>query len=191
MTKTKDKREKLIEAADQLFHRVGYERSSIANLAKEAGVPSGNVYYYFKTKEEMAEAVTELRNRQMRILLESFEAAKTPIEKLGKFIDRFDELSESRARYGCPVGGLCQETNKFGGSLAEVTSTPFKLMLEWCQKQFEVIGQSAKHARENAVHILAGIQGAILLSHTFGDSRYLKTEIVLLHSWLHEFSFKR
>ena len=52
-----DKRTRLIETATKLAYGRGFRETSLADIAEAARVPVGNVYYYFKTKEELAEAV--------------------------------------------------------------------------------------------------------------------------------------
>lgn len=52
-----DKREAIIEAARALFTTEGYETTTIAEVARKAGVAVGTVYLYFKTKPEILEAV--------------------------------------------------------------------------------------------------------------------------------------
>ena len=52
-----DKRTRLIETAAKLTHEHGFNRTSLADIAEESGVPLGNVYYYFKTKEALGEAL--------------------------------------------------------------------------------------------------------------------------------------
>ncbi len=57
------KRERLVAAAIQLLHQQGIERTTLADIAKAADVPAGNVYYYFKTKDEVIAAVIEAHTR--------------------------------------------------------------------------------------------------------------------------------
>ena len=64
-----DKRTRLTETATKLAYGRGFRETSLADIAEAARVPVGNVYYYFKTKEELAEAVVERR-------LEEFRAAR-------------------------------------------------------------------------------------------------------------------
>jgi AcrR family transcriptional regulator len=61
-----DKRTRLIETAMKLAYRNGFRETSLADIAEAAHVPVGNVYYYFKTKEELGEAVVERRLGQFR-----------------------------------------------------------------------------------------------------------------------------
>src|SRR6185437_2284180 len=63
------KRERLVAAASQLVHEQGIERTTLAEIAKAADVPAGNVYYYFKTKDEVVTAVIEAHAQQVRTTL--------------------------------------------------------------------------------------------------------------------------
>ena len=47
------KRERLVAAAVALAYEQGYRRTTLADIAEQSGVPLGNVYYYFRTKDEM------------------------------------------------------------------------------------------------------------------------------------------
>ena len=53
------KRERLIAAACQRVYEQGVEKTTLADIAQAAGVPLGNVYYYFKTKDDIVRAVVE------------------------------------------------------------------------------------------------------------------------------------
>jgi TetR/AcrR family transcriptional regulator, transcriptional repressor for nem operon len=55
------KRERLVEGARDVLHAQGVERTTLADIAQAAGVPVGNVYYYFKTKDELVDAVVASR----------------------------------------------------------------------------------------------------------------------------------
>jgi len=60
------KRERLIAAAAQLLHQQGIERTTLAEIATAADVPAGNVYYYFKTKDDVIAAVIEAMHGRSR-----------------------------------------------------------------------------------------------------------------------------
>src|SRR6202040_3940961 len=83
-----DKRTRLIETATKLAYGRGFRETSLADIAEAARVPVGNVYYYFKTKEELAEAVVERRLEEFRAARMGEEAvkgmvARTPLGRLG------------------------------------------------------------------------------------------------------------
>jgi len=54
---TVDKRQAIVDAARALFTMEGYESTTIADVAKRAGVAVGTVYLYFKNKIELLLAV--------------------------------------------------------------------------------------------------------------------------------------
>src|SRR3954470_1848048 len=113
-----DKWKSLVEAASTLFHRQGYEQTSLADIASAAAVPLGNVYYYFKTRDELLKAVLDERLRGMQARRAEVEALTSPRDRLLAFVGRFEERAEEFTAYGCPMSGLCQETNKHGGEVA-------------------------------------------------------------------------
>jgi TetR/AcrR family fatty acid metabolism transcriptional regulator len=48
-----DKPQQIIDAAVRVFARTGYYNSRVSDIAREAGIASGTIYLYFKTKEEI------------------------------------------------------------------------------------------------------------------------------------------
>ncbi len=60
-----DSRSRLVSAAVGLAYQNGFAATSLADIAREAEVPLGNVYYYFKTKDEIGEAIVERRLAQL------------------------------------------------------------------------------------------------------------------------------
>ena len=56
-----DVRERLLDAAVQLFAEQGVAGTAVAEIAAAAGVTSAMVHYYFKTKDQLLDAVVEGR----------------------------------------------------------------------------------------------------------------------------------
>src|SRR5881275_1271711 len=48
-----DKHQQIIEAAVRVFARNGYYNSRVSDIAREAGIASGTIYLYFKTKDDI------------------------------------------------------------------------------------------------------------------------------------------
>src|SRR5215470_9382063 len=48
-----DKPQQIVDAAIRVFARTGYYNSRVSDIAREAGIASGTIYLYFKTKEEI------------------------------------------------------------------------------------------------------------------------------------------
>ena len=111
-----DKRTRLIETATKLAHLRGFRETSLADIAEDANIPVGNVYYYFKTKDELGEAIVERRLAEFRAFRDELNRLGSPKERLLAFVDRMHTNKDELARAGCPLGGLCSELHKERGS---------------------------------------------------------------------------
>jgi TetR/AcrR family transcriptional repressor of nem operon len=54
-----DKRERPVFSAIEQFHQNGYARTSLVDVAKAADLSAGNIFYYFKAKDDLARAVID------------------------------------------------------------------------------------------------------------------------------------
>jgi AcrR family transcriptional regulator len=57
-----DRREQIIDAAMRVFAQKGYARATNRDVAREAGITTGLIYYYFKSKEDLLRAALEERS---------------------------------------------------------------------------------------------------------------------------------
>jgi AcrR family transcriptional regulator len=57
-----DRREQIIDAAMRVFAQKGFTRATNRDVAHEAGITSGLIYYYFENKEALLQAVLEERS---------------------------------------------------------------------------------------------------------------------------------
>src|SRR5262245_14821660 len=178
-----DRRKQLLQAAEKTTYLYGFGSTSIADIAKEAKVPLGNVYYYFRTKDEIGGAIVELRVSRFQKLLEELENVESPKERLCGFVDIKIRNREGLARGGCPVGTLCSELQKYGGPAAKKSRVLFTEALAWMAKQFEALGKGAE-SRDLALHLLSATQGMSLLAHTFHDPSLIETEAARLKEWI-------
>ncbi len=166
-----------------MTYRRGFRQTTIAEIAKEAHVPLGNVYYYFKTKDDIGDAILERLLAAVRATLESFEAAGSPKERLCAAIDAVAANKTGLAQSGCPVGSLCTELHKEGGTLANKATVLFEEQLRWMEAQFRAFVRGADAPR-HAVHLLSALQGISLLAHSFGDPQLVVGEAAELKKWI-------
>jgi TetR/AcrR family transcriptional regulator, transcriptional repressor for nem operon len=176
------KRERLVASATELLHQHGVERTTLAAIAHAADVPPGNVYYYFKTRDEMVRAVIDSRGDRIRALLASFERRTSPRSRLKGLAHSWAEVADLVAAHGCPLGSLCSELNKVQDGLADDAAELFRVVLDWSETQFRLMGR--KDARELATTLFAGVQGAALLANTLHDPKILAREMRRLERWI-------
>lgn len=184
MPRKTDKRIRLIEAAKVLIHQQGFNLTTLADIAQEADVPLGNVYYYFKTKEAIGIAVIEKRAAEWSERLASWSEISDPLTRLVSMVRYGLEDLEITARFGCPVGGLCQELGKQGGALSDLAAKLLHDVLKWSEEQFRALGVEEPRAANHALHTLSGMQGMFLLTHTFKDPKIAQRQCDELQSWL-------
>lgn len=56
-----DRREQIIDAAMRVFAQKGFLRATNKDIAREAGITPGLIYYYFESKEAVLKAIIETR----------------------------------------------------------------------------------------------------------------------------------
>ena len=178
-----DKRTRLVDAAAKLVHKQGFGRTTLADIAAESGVPLGNVYYYFKSKEAIGDALVDRLDRIYATHREVWEKELDPMGRVEAFIQETIDNRDSIARGGCQVGSLCAELHKEGGPLAMRAAKLFDDLLKWNEEQFRLMGHGAK-SRDLAFHLLSALQGASLLANTFHETRSITREATRLKEWV-------
>jgi AcrR family transcriptional regulator len=184
MTKTHiDKRSRLVSAAVDLAYQNGFGATSLADIAREAEVPLGNVYYYFKTKDEIGEAIVELRLAEMSARRQRWDETGSPKDRLCACVQGVLDNKDFLAQHGCAVGTFCSELHKAGGVVAPKASEILAQHLAWIESQFRALGKG-KDSNGLAVHLLSAMQGVSVLAHAFHDSGLVAAETKRLKSWI-------
>jgi AcrR family transcriptional regulator len=182
-----DKRERLMEAARSLIHRQGFDRTTLADIAKESGVPLGNVYYYFKTKDDIAAAVIDEYQQIIDGMLRELEENEPdPRKRLLFLVRRTSNAKDELASHGCPIGSLCLELNKCrcDTELAARADSIFGNQIKWATKQFKALGK--KDAADLAVELIASLQGTILLANATHSPEMADRQLARLGRWIAE-----
>jgi len=143
------KRERLVSSAREVIHQQGVEKTTIADMAKAADVPVGNVYYYFKTKDELVAAAIEAHARDVEAQLRSLERHQTPQARLKALVRQLMSQRELVADYGCPLGTLCSELDKRPDGLNRACAELMRLPVDWAEEQFRSMGR--RDARDLAL----------------------------------------
>lgn len=68
-----DSRLRLLEVGADLFHHRGYAETTLRDIAQDAGMKAGSIYYHFASKEEL---LTEVLRSGMTAITEAFEKAR-------------------------------------------------------------------------------------------------------------------
>ncbi|AFZ69626.1 transcriptional regulator (plasmid) [Deinococcus peraridilitoris DSM 19664] len=179
-----DKRERLIQAAKTLYTQQGVQSTTLAQVALTADVPSGNLYYHFKTKDALTEAVIAAHGKDILDDLSRFNAERDPRRRLLAFLQGSLATKEQRARHGCPYAALMLELEKISSSAASSAANLLGLQLSWLELQFRALGR--EDSEKLALHFLAGLQGSYLLSLSRHSTQLLEQQVEQLERWVAE-----
>jgi TetR/AcrR family transcriptional regulator, transcriptional repressor for nem operon len=176
------KRERLVTAAARVLHEQGVEKTTLADIAQAADVPVGNIYYYFKTKDQLVGAAIDAHGQGLQVIIDALDRLPAPQERLKALVHGWVEQRDLAARYGCPTGTLACELDKRDDGLNREIADVMRRLLDWVEGQFEEMGRS--DARELAYALIAAYQGISLLTNTFHDPELMATEGRRLERWI-------
>lgn len=177
-----DKKNKLISAAKFLVYKKGFQDTTLADIAQQADVPLGNVYYYFKTKESLGLAVIEQRMKEWESWKAGLELSQGIYSSLEYFIDHFLDEKE-QIHSGCPIGHICQELSREKGILGEATKKFMQNFLDWVQEHFVMAGHQER-SQTFSYTFFSLAQGALTLSHALDSTQILDQQKKSIKAWL-------
>jgi TetR/AcrR family transcriptional regulator len=108
--------EKILEAAKTVFHRKGFEGARMQEIADEAGINKALLHYYFRTKDNLFDAVFKAAFREIFSKLFSTADSKVPLEEKLKTL------------IGDYIGFLQKNSYIPGFILAELNQNPEKII---------------------------------------------------------------
>jgi TetR/AcrR family transcriptional repressor of nem operon len=109
---TNTTRERILMAAVELFYAKGYAATGMADILKKAKANSGSFYFFFKSKEELLDAVLDwyLANLDPYIIRPIYERCDDPIERVFLLLNDYrDKILTTDFTFTCPIGRLALE----------------------------------------------------------------------------------
>jgi len=171
-------RDDIVQAARRLFYTHGFETTSLADLAAEAGVPKGNFYYHFKSKDDVLHAVVEARRKDIDEALSTWAASiPSPHKRVRRFVEMLMREGDDLVTYGCPTGSLLTELGKRRTDLKPGVAGILQVYIDFVATQLREAGVSRAKAEQRAQHLMGRCQGAILVAHGLNDAKLLQREV--------------
>jgi AcrR family transcriptional regulator len=178
------KRERLVAAACELVYRQGIARTTLADIAQAADVPTGNVYYYFKTKDDIVAAVVQARADELTAGTAELEHRhRRPKARLKALVGVLAGRRDLIAQFGCRYGTLCSDLAKQAGGPPDPLAAPLiEIPLRWAEQQFRAMGR--RDAHDLAVELVSGFQGSAVLSSALGQPGLMASQARRLQRWI-------
>ncbi len=160
----------IIRIGTDLIGRQGFNATGIDAILREAGVPKGSFYYYFRSKEEFGLAVIDHFAERYDQRLDTFlnDEEVTPLNRIRNLLESgLARLEQNQCTRGCLIGNLGQEladqNERFRARLEEIFSS-WKERYAACLRKAQGAGELAPEFDPGVVagFILSGWEGAVL-----------------------------
>lgn len=176
----------LVDAADLLFRERGYHNTTLKDIAEKAGVPLGNVYYYFKTKSALCLAVVDKRQSQVSNMLELCLCQGNPQQSLVRLLKSIASNSGEFARFGCPLVSLSRDMGTEAPELKQAADSSIKTIMGWVAARFSEMG--VNRPWDIAFDLVARMQGIIMLGRVEGKPKLIEESYSRTMAWLGQLS---
>ena len=186
-SKGEQTRADIVGCAKRLFYEHGYDGTSFSDIVEASGLYRGNIYHYFKSKDDILEAVINQHLQEFRALISQWEKEHAdPRARLLAFIDMITGRGVDLAQYGCPIGSLNIELGKDRRDLQKGARVLFDLFRDWLATCFTELNRGDE-AEGLALHLLGRAQGIAVIAHVYQDVKLLQCETDQLHAWIAQF----
>ncbi|MBX2828903.1 MAG: TetR/AcrR family transcriptional regulator [Flavobacteriaceae bacterium] len=187
----KHNKEEILDTGYHVLRKNGYHGVGINEILKEAGIPKGSFYNFFKSKEDFAIQVMEHHAMdQGNWITRFFEEAKgTPINNLKSFYETLIALNESDAySSGCLINVISNEVGRTHDSIAHCANDCFLGWINIISREIKK-GQDAGEIRKDysaleiAEYLHSGSYGA------FSRMKVTRSRVYLDIWWDMSFTF--
>ena len=179
MNKAEKTKQFIIEKTAPIFNMKGYSGTSMQDITLATGLTKGSIYGNFKNKDEVALAVFQYNYEKMQTLfIQEISKKTTYREKLMSYPELYEKFATERFPLGgCPIMNTAIEADDTHPQLKALAK---KAMLFWKDSLVRLINKgieknefkSTTNADENALTIIALIEGAIMMINLTGKLDY-------------------
>ena len=170
MPTNKDTRQRIIEAARDLFWEKGYTATGLAELLQRANANSGSFYHFFESKDAVLKTVLETYEDLLdpHIVQPAFDRHTDPVERIFHLLDSYRErLAATNCQYACPIGRLALEIDPENAPAHERIArnfTAWRSAVEQCARD-----AGLPKPKDVAAFVLTVMEGAVMQSRAFGS----------------------
>jgi TetR/AcrR family transcriptional regulator, transcriptional repressor for nem operon len=144
MGRVSDARQRLLEAANELTWKLGYNAVTVDGICEKADVRKGSFYHYFESKPALAKAALEAHwESYSRPLLEAaFAAHVPPLERLQRYLETmYKNQKEKQQRgeriLGCPIFTVAMSGQGVEAEVVEAAQRALKRKLRYFQSAIQ------------------------------------------------------
>ena len=185
---TKDTRQRIVEAAMELFWLKGFGSTSIADILSRSQVNSGSLYYFFPGKQDVLIAVLEAyRDGIGTMLLEpAWANVEDPVDRVFALLARYrTAIVDTECEYGCPIGSLALELHEPDPAVRELLAANFRAWVAAVEQQLR--SAADRFPADTDFHALAELvlnvmEGGVMQARTFRDVAHFDRSVAQLRT---------
>lgn len=170
----------IIETAAPIFNKHGYAATSMSTLTKVTGLTKGAIYGNFENKEDLAIKCFNYNiKRIFNTLMSGVDSVSSAPDKLLAISDFYKKYYKYSEQFGgCPILNVGVDANNQNTALINHVRKMIKRFHVYIAdivelgKQQGTIKQEVD-AMEWSYRIDSMIQGAVFMTHTMDDNRYI------------------
>lgn len=158
-------REQIIAAAERRVRSAGFPALSFRDIAKDVGVKSSSVHYYFPTKGDLGEALLDCYSGRFKERLDAISQDEVD-DALEQFVSLYgDGLVMDEAICLCAILGA--EALGLPADMNERTKAFFEMNADWLEGLLSRHGFADQH--ELALTAISALEGAIIVASSSRD----------------------
>jgi AcrR family transcriptional regulator len=185
-----DTRERIVQAAMELFWAKGYGSTSIADILGRTQLNSGSLYHFFPAKQDLLIAVLDAYREGIGpMLLEPAWAGEAdPIERVFRLLDAYRaNIIATDCSYGCPIGSLALELHEADPAVREKLARNFTAWVDAVRGCFEeAYGRfpAGTDFQALAELTLSVMEGGVMQARTHRDVDYFDRGVAHLRRYV-------
>lgn len=181
-------KERLLDAAFEEMHRVGFQAASLDAILSKAGVTKGALYHHFPNKKALGYAVVDTQARQFIIddWVTPLEGCDNPLDRLGHMLMDQREKGMEFVKLGCPLANLNQEMSGLDEGFRERIVAIYDLWIDSIANAL-LRGQANGIVRKDvapeqaATFIVSSMEGALLIAKAMhNEAKLIQTGFALM-----------
>lgn len=154
----RQRREHILDAAEQCFARSGFHRTTMQDICKQAAVSPGALYIYFDSKESLIAGIAERDRAEFLHRFEGLAAAPDVMRALEQLAERYFIEEPAHKRLMCIEIGLEGTRNPKVGQIHRAVDT---LVNQSFEALFQRLKDEGRIAPRLAIPVLAQVFATI------------------------------
>ena len=165
-------RRRMVAATAELLRDQGYDGTAMSDVLERSGAPRGSLYFHFPGgKDQLVREAIETEGSMIGRGIEYVLASSDDVaEAVGRVVDYLaGDLERSEYRRGCPVSAVTLDSAIYAEEVRETCAATFGGWQRLIEERLRRAGWSPAAARDEAILVLAEIEGGLSLARAQRD----------------------